>query len=326
MNRNITVTLCTLVAGASFAAPGLAQPIMTVSLDIFYANAADSSNGGTWQLLAKASHEGLAGLSTQLLGTTGPADAVFMAPTPAFKTVFDGDSWKDDSDSNPATLDMLFGQVPVAAPGPQDLQYGVGVTTDNPDELGAVVFPGATNMNHAVLLAFGQFPAGASPSFVANRTFANMFTVRGTTTNPPPVSTIRAATVTTQVRNNVATIPGDADLNKTVDSNDLTILETHFGQSNRLWQQGDFTGDKLVNQDDLNALRNSFLNQSGDFNNNSVVDAADYVVWRKNNGTPGGYNESRGQLRPRPRQRCGDTLCQSTLYWSSCRNRQHWCC
>ena len=28
----------------------------------------------------------------------------------------------------------------------------------------------------------------------------------------------------------------------------------------------------------------------GDFNNNGVVDAADYVVWRKTDGTPAGYN------------------------------------
>ena len=29
---------------------------------------------------------------------------------------------------------------------------------------------------------------------------------------------------------------------------------------------------------------------TGDFNGDHIVDAADYVSWRKNNGTPGGYN------------------------------------
>ena len=28
----------------------------------------------------------------------------------------------------------------------------------------------------------------------------------------------------------------------------------------------------------------------GDFNNDGMVDAADYVVWRKTDGTPAGYN------------------------------------
>jgi hypothetical protein len=28
----------------------------------------------------------------------------------------------------------------------------------------------------------------------------------------------------------------------------------------------------------------------GDYNHNGVVDGADYVMWRKNDGTPAGYN------------------------------------
>jgi hypothetical protein len=29
---------------------------------------------------------------------------------------------------------------------------------------------------------------------------------------------------------------------------------------------------------------------AGDFNNNGIVDAADYIIWRKTDGTPAGYN------------------------------------
>ncbi len=32
------------------------------------------------------------------------------------------------------------------------------------------------------------------------------------------------------------------------------------------------------------------LTVPGDYNNNGVVDAADYIVWRKTDGTPAGYN------------------------------------
>ena len=34
----------------------------------------------------------------------------------------------------------------------------------------------------------------------------------------------------------------------------------------------------------------------GDYNNDGVVDAADYVVWRKNDGSPAGYNEWRAHF------------------------------
>jgi hypothetical protein len=35
---------------------------------------------------------------------------------------------------------------------------------------------------------------------------------------------------------------------------------------------------------------------SGDFNNNGTVDAADYIVWRKTDGTPTGYNTWRSHF------------------------------
>ena len=41
----------------------------------------------------------------------------------------------------------------------------------------------------------------------------------------------------------------------------------------------------------------------GDFNNDGTVDAADYVVWRKTDGTQTGYNAWRATLRPAGRQR-----------------------
>jgi hypothetical protein len=34
----------------------------------------------------------------------------------------------------------------------------------------------------------------------------------------------------------------------------------------------------------------------GDFNNNGIVDATDYIVWRKTDGTPAGYNAWRAHF------------------------------
>jgi hypothetical protein len=248
-----------------------AQNAVTVSLDLFYNDAATTTSAGSWQLLAKVTAggaQGLAGLDTQLSGVTVGSE-VFAAPQPGFKLTYLDDNgtpgvpgddvqkpWNTNQDGNAATLDMLFGQVPVAAPGPQDLDYGVGITDVNVDELGATVNPPA--IANAVLLAFGTFAANSTPAIVAGQTKANVFTVAGVGNAPPAINTILEATITTQTRNNIATLPGDVTLNKTVNLDDLTILSTNFGQSNRIWQQGDLNGTKTVTLDDLTILSTRF--------------------------------------------------------------------
>jgi hypothetical protein len=264
-----------------------AQQTVRVSLDIFYGDPDNpGTSGGAWQLLATASGMGLAGLDTALTGTssagtggtTAPAGVVFMAngglPANTFKTTFGTKPWWqdqdgfDDADGAARTLDMLFGQVPVAAPGPQTLSLNVGGSaTVNIDELGNVVAP-PQNMTNAVVLAIGRFTAGQTPAF-SGTTAANVFTqpLPGGGA-PPPLNSIVAATVTTQVRNNTNTKPGDANLDKIVNLDDLTILGTFFptpgpapGQGSRLWQEGDFDGDHDVDLDDLTTL-GTFFNQS----------------------------------------------------------------
>jgi hypothetical protein len=54
----------------------------------------------------------------------------------------------------------------------------------------------------------------------------------------------------------------------------------------------------LVNPENPSASRNvQFFNVSnGDFNHDGKIDAADYVVWRKTDGSPGGYNAWRSHF------------------------------
>jgi hypothetical protein len=262
------------LACASFAS---AQQTVTLSLDIFYQDPDNpGTSAGAWQLMATASGEGLAGLTTSITGnsSTGAADLIFRANTgltPAaeyFKTTFDAKTWFQDTDNNAATLNMLFGQVPVAAPGPQTLAYDVGGSaTPNPDELrgtapNQVDATGAA-MTNAVILAIGRFNAGAAPAFVAGSSAANVFTaIPGSPgTNPPAVGTVVAATVTTQVRDNENTLSGDANLDKTVAAADIGLLLPNLNQSNRLWQDGDINGDHIVAGADLGLLLPK-LNQS----------------------------------------------------------------
>ena len=46
-------------------------------------------------------------------------------------------------------------------------------------------------------------------------------------------------------------LPGDANLDGTVDINDLTIVLAHYGQTGTTWAQGEFTGDGTVDINDL---------------------------------------------------------------------------
>ncbi len=95
---------------------------------------------------------------------------------------------------------------------------------------------------------------------------------------------------------------GDANLDSTVDFADLLKLAQNYGASDGTWAVGDFTADRMVNIADLSlieqqygesaedfatswALARSLVPLYGDYNENGVVDTADYVVWRKGLGT-----------------------------------------
>jgi hypothetical protein len=263
MKRGFVLCMCAAAALACATHTASAQNTVVLSLDIFFNNGNDNATGGTWQLLAKVTGggaQGIAGVDTALTGVD-TAVSVFKAPTPAFKTTYDAKLWTQDQDANPATLDMLFGQVPVAAPGPQDLQYGVGIAPfNNPDELGVSVDISGTNMGNAVTLALGAFANGSTPAFAASGSAANVFTAAGTASNPPAVGSIQAATVTTQVRNNSATRAGDATLDKVVSGADLTRVIANFGTAagTKLWQEGDVTGDRQVSGADLTRIIANF--------------------------------------------------------------------
>jgi hypothetical protein len=71
----------------------------------------------------------------------------------------------------------------------------------------------------------------------------------------------------------------------------------HYG---RLWGRGGFQGSPLAtwHLNDQAAVARSYLHTGlaaidylgGDYDASGAVDAADYIMWRKNDGTPAGYN------------------------------------
>ena len=105
---------------------------INVSLDLFYSDPNDTTSSGTWQLLATSSDRGIAGLVA--LAEDVNNSPTFKAPTGSgtgnsvagFHETFDSGTkpyWTDRG----TYLEMLFGQIPVASPGPQSLFYDVGV-------------------------------------------------------------------------------------------------------------------------------------------------------------------------------------------------------
>ncbi|MFT3784800.1 MAG: autotransporter-associated beta strand repeat-containing protein [Tepidisphaeraceae bacterium] len=61
--------------------------------------------------------------------------------------------------------------------------------------------------------------------------------------------------------NVVAALPGDANLDATVNFSDLLLLAANYGTSNKAWTSGDFDGNSTVNFSDLLALA-AFYGQS----------------------------------------------------------------
>ena len=57
-------------------------------------------------------------------------------------------------------------------------------------------------------------------------------------------------------------LPGDANLDGTVDINDLTIVLAHYGQTGTTWSQGEFTADGTVDINDLTIVLAHYGNSS----------------------------------------------------------------
>jgi len=289
MNRSLILSVFSVVVASSIGAVATASTV-NVSLDLYYSDSnadllVDTSARGAWQLYATADEEGLTALATQLTGIAG-LDAVTNRPwfqansdiTPAppfdsFKETFLGGTkpWDTDTDTNSATLEMLFAQVPVASPGPQELTYDVGKaggTTPNVDELGDSVFLSVlgVSMTDGVLLAFGSFGAGSSV-VVDPSTAANIFLGEGTATDPPAVGDIAAAgTLNIQTRTNIGVRAGDINLDGLVNALDAGEMFTNWdggASSSWTWQDGDLNGDLSINAIDAGAMFASWTGDSG---------------------------------------------------------------
>jgi hypothetical protein len=96
-------------------------------------------------------------------------------------------------------------------------------------------------------------------------------------------------------------LPGDYNLDGTVDAADYVIWRRTLGQTTTIHYYGaDGDGDGIVDQDDFDVWRSHFGETMspllpGDYNRDEIVDGADYVVWRKSlNQTVARYSGADG--------------------------------
>ena len=253
------------------ASPGEAQTI-DLSLNVFYEDEFDANSGGTWELVAKSTHSGIAGLSVHIMNI---ATAQNEAPR---GTVNGSDPAGFGIDANTAFgpgRNLTIGQAPIApsnfGPGDeQSLFYGVGTLPNGtPGALGPS-FTSLTSVqdspwgnvpdtlsppfgNTAARMASGIFSDGVTPDFFAG-TQGSVFTTVGTSTTPGTITEEGGAAITTIVRTNFIVFP-DYNDNTFVDAADYV-----------LWRE---------------TLNQPVPPGSGaDGSNNGVIDTADYNLWR----------------------------------------------
>jgi hypothetical protein len=273
---------------AVFASSARAQTV-DLSLNVFYTNPTNINSGGTWELIAKSTNFGIAGLDLHLQNIL---TAALSAPR---ATVNGNDPAGFNVFVNATFPNFTIGQMPNGTPGPTEQEgafYGVGTLINGspnypmqpmgtmslgpsitslttPLEIPWANTPdvfGDANWNSAARFLSGTFAANTTPAFAGGNS-ANVFTSVGTIDT---FGNIDAATViTTVVRTNFSPVSADFNDNGIVDAADYVIWRKQNGT-----MVPPFTG--------------------GDGDGNGIVNQADYTLWRTRFGMPFGAGAGSG--------------------------------
>jgi hypothetical protein len=274
---------CFMPFGLAALAP--AQSV-DVSLNVFYNNPANVHSGGTWELVAKSSHAGIAGVSVFL---TDISTAQNEAPRGIVNGSDPAGFSRFDASNSLGLRNLTIVQDPITLgemdeDAEQSVFYGVGTLSQ-----GAVAYPAQpagtsaigpefTSLtsvadlpwamgdvfenaawDSAARLASGTFAPGLVPGFSqASGDFqntANVFTTLGTSST---YGTIAEAAIAAFVRTNLigSALP-DYDDNGLVDVADYVLWRNTFGQQGG-GLAADGNQDGIVNQADYDLWRASF--------------------------------------------------------------------
>jgi hypothetical protein len=273
-------------------APLASGHTIDVSLNVFYSNPTNVNSGGTWELVAKSSDSGIAGLSLLLTNITtaqneGPRGTVNGTDPAGFGQFF--------NTFNPLGFrNVTIGQVPlppstIGSGEEQSVFYRIGTLTNGapnyptkPPGTNSIgpAFTSLTNVldvpwatgdtfadpawSTAAKLASGSFAAGLTPGFASGggglANTGNVFTTIGTSTT---YGSIAEAEINTFVRTNfTGLLSADYNDNGLIDAADYVLWRNTSGQ----------TGAGLA----------------ADGNGDGTVDQADYDLWRTNFGATAG--------------------------------------
>ncbi|HEX3599294.1 MAG TPA: hypothetical protein VHU84_04080 [Lacipirellulaceae bacterium] len=290
--RSFTIAVTCVFVGALAALQPTEATAQTISLslNVFYNTPSDVGSGGVWQLSAKSSNFGIAGLRALVTNIGSPLDLAPIATVNGSELAgFSADAliFNPPSGTTPAYFELDFGQAtldPLSPGQEQGAFYGVGQLAN-----GSPNFPGkpagsnfegpafttltdpfgvpwATGdvfgdpaWNTGVELAVGNFPTGVTPAFLTGN-IGNVFSALGTSTT---FGSVTAATVSTIVRTNFAALLGDYNHNGVVDAADYVIWRSTLNQS-------------------------VTAGTGADGNSNGIVDQADFDVWRAHFGSTSG--------------------------------------
>ncbi|MCI0333412.1 MAG: hypothetical protein L0228_09335 [Planctomycetes bacterium] len=240
-------------------APAARSQTIDVSLNVHYAVPSDVTSGGTWQIVAKSSHAGIAGLNLRLTGIN-PA-ALQEGPRGTVNGTDGAGFFVLDEFPNINYRTLFVAQEPAFPSAGQEESafYGVGTLANGtPGTVGPVLnsltnvqdVPWATGdvfgnaaWNTAAMFASGTFAANVTPAFFSGSS-GSVFISPGTSMAFGPVG---AAALTTIVRTNLQSALPDYNNNGVVDTADYVI-----------WRKG---------------------MPAADGNGNGMIDAGDYDLW-----------------------------------------------
>jgi hypothetical protein len=242
-------------------APASFALTIDLSLNVFYTDSTNINSGGSWQLVAKSQNPGttgIAGVSANIANINN--DVVLQAPrgtvngaNPAgFRLLLN--SFHPASPPTPAYRELAIAQVPISPlPGgsEQALFYGVGTLQNgSPDYPGKPVGSNSIGPTFTSLTGVQDVPWAIGDPF-GNATW-NTAAVLASGSFP---TSFTPSFVAGNV-GNVFTTTNSATFGDQVQATPVTtVVRTNFG-----------------------------MVQNADYNDNGIVDAADYPIWRKTLG------------------------------------------
>ncbi len=211
-----------------------AGAVVNVQLNLRYTDPADEAAGGTWELLAGSTDNGIAGLTVLVEDINNDAAVSASAGFEVFESQQVG-----------TVVEIVIGS-DLQPPLDTDIGLGAGTTGNVEDDL----FPGnspAIWANNA-LLSSGTFGASRPEFLITTLDLAagvNVFNAGFAVAENFGTLAVRGDGVDSD-----GLQLGDANRDGVVDLADLFIVNTNLGQ-NGGWDQGDFNSDGIVNNTDL---------------------------------------------------------------------------